>query len=207
MYLLGDNSIEADAALAYNKALMALNMDHTRHKNFSSFKDYQEARRIEIESRIDINDLHSLEEVGKEIDEIVAKKFSNASIRVAAARESARPKSAFIGTSRNGSKWKARRGFKGTQYPVRTYILEADAAFAYDCAVEWLWDNNGIIKELVQTSLSLSMKWFLKSIVIVGGCQPHSIMSSRVSAASNATISLQCTNKISINCVQRPRST
>jgi hypothetical protein len=86
-----------------------------------------------------------LEEVGKEIDEIVAKKFSNASIRVAAARESAKPKSAFIGTSRNGSKWKARRGFKGTQYPFGTYVLEADAAFAYDCAVEGLWDNNGIM--------------------------------------------------------------
>jgi hypothetical protein len=63
---------------------------------------------------------------------------------IAPIEELAKPKSAYKGVSSQfGSKWQSRRKFKGKQYHLGSYGLEADSAFACNCAVKGLWNNKG----------------------------------------------------------------
>jgi hypothetical protein len=82
VHWVGQFSVEADGALAYDKAVPALNLDAILNTNFATFDEYEKARQTEMESRSDINDLISLEEVGRQIDQINVDKFSYAFTRV-----------------------------------------------------------------------------------------------------------------------------
>lgn len=82
LYYLGSYNVAADGALAYDKAVVALNLNALLKKNFPTFNDYETARQREIETRSDIKDLISLEEIIKQMDEMVAKKCSSPYIRV-----------------------------------------------------------------------------------------------------------------------------
>lgn len=73
VHWVGQFSVEADGALAYDKAVTALNLDAILRKNFATFDEYEKARRTEMESRSGINDLRSQVE-----RQIVADKFSYA---------------------------------------------------------------------------------------------------------------------------------
>lgn len=63
--------------------------------------------------------------------DIQSAKMSPNKANIAPIEELATPKSAYKGVpSQFGSKWQAHRKFKGKQYHLESYALEADAAFA-----------------------------------------------------------------------------
>jgi hypothetical protein len=53
-----------------------------------------------------------------------------------------KPKYAYKAVGRFRSVWAAKKKFKGMQYFLGNYALQADAAFACDCAVKGLRDYN-----------------------------------------------------------------
>jgi hypothetical protein len=52
IYDLGYYTVAADAALAHDKAILALNLEAVLPKNFATVEDYQRARQTEIEQRV-----------------------------------------------------------------------------------------------------------------------------------------------------------
>jgi type IV pilus biogenesis protein CpaD/CtpE len=126
-YSLGYYTVAADAALAYDKAVAALNLDDMLQKHFATFKDYQSARELEIVQRSDISNAKSAEEMTKEIDEKVAQKCGT--------EHQGTYKYHGLNWHKHAQKFQARVRHQGYAYSVGYYTVAADAALAYDKAV------------------------------------------------------------------------
>jgi hypothetical protein len=144
-FYLGAYILEVDAALAYDKGVDALQLNDVRQKNFTESADYEKARQIELldldRRGICIDDVGSLEEVANHIECMVAKKcqgFEN-NMYYTDVRDKNKCKK-FVGTNwhKSTNKFEAKLQVGSTKYYLGLYNLEADAALAYDKAVEAL---------------------------------------------------------------------
>ena len=129
---LGNFILQSDAAHAYDQGVLRFALSGQRSPNFSDFAEYQRAREEETAERnlntVDNNASLSLQATMNQIQSRISELLSPTKTKL----------SSYKGIKKSSVRYETQIRHHKRGYSLGSYVLETDAARAYDCAAKLL---------------------------------------------------------------------
>lgn len=129
---LGNFILQSDAAHAYDQGVLRFALSGQRSPNFSDFAEYQRAREEETAERnlntVDNNAALSLQAIMNQIQSRISELLSPSKTKL----------SSYKGIKKSSVRYETQIRHCKRGYSLGSYVLETDAAHAYDCAAKLL---------------------------------------------------------------------
>ena len=129
---LGNFILQSDAAHAYDQGVLRFALSGQRSPNFSDFAEYQRAREEETAERnlntVDNHAAPSLQTTMNQIQSRISELLSPTKTKL----------SSYKGIKKSSVRYETQIRHHKRGYSLGSYVLETDAARAYDCAAKLL---------------------------------------------------------------------